>query len=193
MTNKKKSPWTLHNIILVALIAIFSGIIFWGAGFLYTALTVALTPIGIAPFANDILMGLWTMAGPLTGYLIKTFGSAFLGEFLGSAVEVFLGGQWGAGAFISGIVQGVGSELGFALTGYKKYGWLGLNLSILTTVVITFAWDIIKNGYGHYAPLMIIGLFITRYISTFIFGGLLTKAITNMLDRSHISVSTNNN
>ncbi|GAY73477.1 substrate-specific component YkoE of thiamin-regulated ECF transporter for hydroxymethylpyrimidine [Lentilactobacillus kosonis] len=39
---------------------------------------------------------------------------------------------------------------------------------------------------------MMIALFITRYISTFIFGGLLTKAITNMLDRSHISVSTNN-
>ncbi|GAY73476.1 substrate-specific component YkoE of thiamin-regulated ECF transporter for hydroxymethylpyrimidine [Lentilactobacillus kosonis] len=97
---QEKSPWTLHSIILVALIAIFSGIIFWGAGFLYTALTVALTPIGMAPFANDILMGLWTMAGPLTGYLIKTFGSAFLGEFLGSAVEVFLGGQWGRGLHI---------------------------------------------------------------------------------------------
>ncbi len=54
---KKQSQWTLRNIILIALIAIFTGIIFWGAGFLYTALTVALTPIGMAPFANDLLMG----------------------------------------------------------------------------------------------------------------------------------------
>ncbi|WP_283680128.1 ECF transporter S component [Lentilactobacillus sp. Marseille-Q4993] len=191
MENKKQSQWTLRNIILIALIAIFTGIIFWGAGFLYTALTVALTPMGMAPFANDILMGLWTMAGPLSGFLIRTYGSAFIGEFLGSAVEVFMGGQWGAGAFISGLVQGVASELGFALTGYKKYNWVGLNASIFTTVVVTFAWDMIKNGYMHYSIIMLLGLFITRYISTFIFGGLLTKAIVNMLDRSHLSVSTN--
>ncbi len=94
----KQQRWSLRNIILIALIAIFCGLIFWGgAGFLYTALTVALTPLGMAPYANDILMGgLWCMAGPLTGYIIRIPGSAFLGEFLGSAVEVFLGGQWGS-------------------------------------------------------------------------------------------------
>lgn len=64
------------------------------------------------------------MAGPLTGFVVRTFGSAFVGEFLGAAVEVFLGGQWGAGAFISGLVQGIGSELGFAFTGYKRYDWV---------------------------------------------------------------------
>ncbi|GEP23455.1 MAG: ECF transporter S component [Lentilactobacillus diolivorans] len=183
--HQRQSAWNLRNIILIALIAIFCGIIFWGAGFLYTALTVALTPIGMAPAANDLLMGLWTMAGPLAGFVIRTYGSAFLGEFLGAAVEVFLGGQWGAGAFISGLVQGFGSELGFALTGYKHYDWIGLNASIFTTVVITFAWDIYKNGYGHFALPMIIGLFVIRYISTFVFGGLLTKAIVKLLNRSN--------
>lgn len=180
-----QSKWTLRNIILIALIAIFCGIIFWGIGFLYTALTVALTPIGAAPFANDILMGLWCMAGPLTGFIIRTAGSAFLGEFLGASVEVFLGGQWGAGAFISGLVQGIGSELGFTLTGYKRYDWVSLNASILTTVIVTFAWDMIKNGYDKFALPLLIGLFITRYISTFIFGGVVTKMIVKLLDRSN--------
>lgn len=180
-----QSKGTLRNIILIALIAIFTGVIFWGIGFLYTALTVALTPIGAAPFANDILMGIWCMAGPLTGFMIRTAGSAFLGEFLGAAVEVFLGGQWGAGAFISGLVQGIGSELGFTFTGYKRYDWWSLNASIFTTVVVTFAWDMIKNGYDKFALPLLIGLFITRYISTFIFGGIVTKMIVKLLDRSN--------
>lgn len=180
-----QSKWTLRNIILIALIAIFTGVIFWGIGFLYTALTVALTPIGAAPFANDILMGIWCMAGPLTGFMIRTAGSAFLGEFLGAAVEVFLGGQWGAGAFISGLVQGIGSELGFTFTGYKRYDWWSLNASIFTTVVVTFAWDMIKNGYDKFALPLLIGLFITRYISTFIFGGIVIKMIVKLLDRSN--------
>lgn len=180
-----QSKWTLRNIILIALIAIFTGVIFWGIGFLYTALTVALTPIGAAPFANDILMGIWCMAGPLTGFMIRTAGSAFLGEFLGAAVEVFLGGQWGAGAFISGLVQGIGSELGFTFTGYKRYDWWSLNASIFTTVVVTFAWDMIKNGYDKFALPLLIGLFITRYISTFIFDGIVTKMIVKLLDRSN--------
>lgn len=185
-TNREhQSKWTLRNIILIALIAIFTGIIFWGAGFLYTALTVVLTPIGAAPFANDLLMGLWCMAGPLTGFVVRTFGSAFVGEFLGAAVEVFLGGQWGAGAFISGLVQGIGSEPGFAFTGYKRYDWVGLNASIFTTVVVTFAWDMIKNGYNKFGIPLLLALFVTRYISTFIFGGVLTKMIVRLLDRSH--------
>ncbi|KRM93239.1 ECF transporter S component [Lentilactobacillus senioris] len=182
----KQQRWSLRNIILIALIAIFCGLIFWGAGFLYTALTVALTPLGMAPYANDILMGLWCMAGPLTGYIIRIPGSAFLGEFLGSAVEVFLGGQWGASAFISGLVQGIGSELGFTLTGYKHYDWLGLSASILSTTIITFAWDWFRSGYNQYGALMLIGLFVTRLISTFVFAGLLTRLITNLLDRSQV-------
>ncbi|MGF2384704.1 ECF transporter S component [Lentilactobacillus otakiensis] len=183
-SGKKQSQWTLRNIILIALIAIFTGIIFWGAGFLYTGLTVALTPFGMAPFANDLLMGLWCMAGPLTGFIIRTFGSAFLGEFLGAAVEVFLGGQWGAGAFISGLVQGIASELGFTLTAYKRYDWFGLNASIFTTVVVTFAWDMIRNGYDKFGLPLLLGLFVTRYISTFIFASVLTKMIVKLLDRS---------
>ncbi len=190
--DKKKSrdTWSLRNIILVALIAIFCGVIFWGVDFIYNALTALLTPIGLGPAANDILMGLWTMAGPLAGYIIHKPGAAFLAEFLGSGVEAFLGGQWGAATFISGLVQGIPSELGFAVTGYKRYDWVSLNLSIFFTVVITFGWDMIRNGYSKYHFGLLIALFVIRYVSTFIFGGLLTRAISKMLDRSQILPNT---
>lgn len=92
---KYSNAWHLRDIILLTLIAIFFGVIYWVVGPLYNVLTVALTPIGLGPGANDVVMGIWVMAGPLAGYVFKKVGSATLGEFLGSIVEMFLGGAMG--------------------------------------------------------------------------------------------------
>lgn len=105
----------VRDIILIALIAIIFGFIYLASDGLYNALTALLTPIGYGMLANDIMMGIWCMAGPLAGFLVRIPGSAFLGEFLGSCVELIAGEQWGAVNLISGAVQGLGSELGFTL------------------------------------------------------------------------------
>ncbi len=39
---------------------------------------------------------------------------------------MLLGGQFGAGAILSGLIQGIGSELGFTFTGYRHYDKLAL-------------------------------------------------------------------
>ncbi|KRM57580.1 ECF transporter S component [Secundilactobacillus malefermentans] len=178
--------WHLRDIITLALISIFFGVIYWVIIPLYNGLTIALTPIGLGPAANDILMGVWVMAGPLAGYMFRIAGSATLGELLGSVVEMFLGGQWGASTLISGIVQGIGSELGFTLTGYKLYNWFSLSLSVFTTTVVTFGWDMIRNGYNKYHIGLLLTLFLIRLVSTFFFSGVLVKLIMNLLEKSHI-------
>lgn len=178
--------WHLRDIITLALISIFFGVIYWAIIPLYNILTVALTPIGLGPAANDILMGVWVMAGPLAGYLFKIAGSATLGELLGSVVEMFLGGQWGASTLISGIVQGIGSELGYTVTGYKVYNWFSLSLSVITTTIVTFGWDMIRNGYNQYHLGLLLSLFIIRLVSTFFFGGVLVKLIMNLLEKSRV-------
>ncbi|WP_416354211.1 ECF transporter S component [Agrilactobacillus fermenti] len=178
--------WHLREIIMLTLLSIFLGVIFWVTGPIYNVLAAALTPFGLAPAANDLLLGLWVMAGPLAGFMIRIPGSATLGEFLGAVVEMFLGGQWGAATMISGIVQGVASEAGFALVGYKKYNWLSLSLSVLTTTVLTFVWDLFRSGYGAYKPGMLVMLFFLRLLSIFVFGGILTKLIVSLLERSHM-------
>ncbi|MTV82072.1 ECF transporter S component [Secundilactobacillus folii] len=183
---KTSNAWHLREIILLTLIAIFFGVIYWVVGPIYNVLTVALTPFGLGPAANDIIMGIWVMAGPLSGYLFKKVGAAFLGEFLGAVVEMFLGNQWGASTMISGVIQGVASELGFTFTGYKRYDWFSLNLSVLLTTIITFGWDMAQNGYIKYHVSLLIILFIIRLISTWLFAGLLSKAIINLLDRTHL-------
>ena len=127
---QSKQHFHLRDIILLALIGIIFAVIYFGADFIYNALTVALSPIGYGPAANDITMGIWCMAGTLSGFLLRKPGAGFLGEFLAAAIETFMNGQWGAANFISGFVQGVATELGFTVTGYKIYNWL--------TVVTTY-------------------------------------------------------
>lgn len=177
--------FTLRNIITLTLIALFFGVIYWILGPIYTALTAALTPFGLAPAANDILEGIWVMAGPLAGLLFRIPGSATLVETLASIVEMFIGGQFGAAAVIAGIVQGAGAELGYLVTGYKVWNWLSLSLSVVFVTVVTFIREMIFYGYSKYSPTLLIGLFLIRLVSTFIFSGVINMLIIKMLQRSH--------
>ena len=175
----------LRDIILIALIGIIFGVIYFAAGFVYNGLTVLLTPIGYGPMANDLTMGIWCMAGPLAGFLLRTPGAAFLGEFLGAAVEMLLGDQWGAANLISGAVQGIGSELGFTFTLYKMYNWLTLLISSLTLTFVTFGWDWFRNGYNKFG-FKNVYYFSGRLLSMFFFCGVLVMLIERLLERSHV-------
>lgn len=182
----------VRDIILIALIAIIFGFIYLASDGLYNALTALLTPIGYGMLANDIMMGIWCMAGPLAGFLVRIPGSAFLGEFLGSCVELIAGEQWGAVNLISGAVQGLGSELGFTFTSYRRYDWFTLFLSATTTTIITYLYDFIKNGYSFFSTFNMILYFVVRWISMLLFTCVLVKLIVNLLEKAHV-IQTNQN
>lgn len=168
-----KKKWDVQSVIFLAIIAIFLGIIYQVWSYAYYAL--AATPL--KPYANDLTLGVWTMAGPLAGTLLRKVGGAFIGELLTATVEMFLFSSWGAANLISGLYQGLGSELGFALTGYKNFGKLGLSLSVLTTTIITFAWSLFQDGYLDYQAGMLVQLFILRLLSIGLFSGVLVAMI----------------
>lgn len=181
-----KKGFHLRDIILLALIGIIFGVIYFAAAFVYNGLTLLLTPVGYGPLANDITMGIWCMAGPLAGFMFRLPGASFLGEFLGATVEMLLGDQWGAANLISGVVQGAGTELGFTLTGYRIYNWLTVVLVTVATTIVTFAWDWFRNGYSQFAVHMLVVMIIVRFVSIFLFAGVLNKLIINMLTRAHV-------
>lgn len=178
--------WNLRNIILLTLISIFCGVIFWGTSFVYNGLAYVLTPIGLKPFANEILVGIYIMAGPLAACLFKVPGAATLAEIIGAIVEMFLGAQWGIAAIIAGLIQGISSEAGFALTGYRHYDWFGVTASAVTATIITFAYDWFYLGYGKLILPMIIAIVIVRFLSLMIFSGWLPLAISHKLTKSHV-------
>lgn len=178
--------FTLKDVITLMLIALFFGVIYWILGPIYTALTAFLTPFGLGPAANDILEGVWVMAGPLAGFIFRLPGASTLVETLASIVEMFIGGQFGAAAVLAGILQGVGAELGFLFTGYKIWNWLSMTLSVVVVTIVTFAREMIFYGYAKYALPYLLLLFVIRLISTFIFSGVINMVIIKMLNRSQL-------
>lgn len=182
---KKNNKFHLRDIILLALVGIIFGVIYWAAAFIYNALTIVFTPLKLPMMGNDLTMGLWCMAGPMAGFMLKKPGAPFLGEFLGAAGEALIGDQWGAANLISGAVQGIASELGFTFTGYKHYDWLGAVSTTITTTIVTFAWDWFRNGYNKFG-FKNVYYFSGRLLSMFIFCGVLVMLIERLLERSHV-------
>ncbi|WDC80360.1 ECF transporter S component [Ligilactobacillus ruminis] len=179
---KEKKTWELKDVIFLAVIGIFFGIIYQVWSYAYYAM--AATPL--KPFANDATLGVWIMAGPLAGVLIRKAGASVIGEMLAAAVEMLLFSSWGASTLISGFVQGIGSELGFAATGYRDWGKRGLFLSTLFTTSITFVWDLAQSGYMEYHLPLLTVLFVVRFISIGFFAGVLVAMIAKMVDKAGV-------
>jgi energy-coupling factor transport system substrate-specific component len=178
--SETKHRWELRDVIFLAVIAIFFGVIYEVWGFAYYAL--AATPL--KPYANDLTIGVWLMAGPMAGVLLKKIGATTLGEVLAAVIEMFLFSSWGAATLLYGFVQGIGSELGFTLTGYKNWSKLGLFLSVVTGTLVTFGWDLINSGYSAYRPDLILSLLVIRFLSVGFFAGVLVYWIKLLVEKA---------
>lgn len=146
VTAGSKEKWSLREVILMALIGIAFGVIYFIMDPVYTALDAVLVPLGLHQYTIAITIGPWMMAAPLASYLLKRVGAGLIGELLGATGEALLGGYWGVATLISGFIQGIGSELGFTLTGYKSWK-MGLILSTFTGTCVTFIWSLFHDGY----------------------------------------------
>ncbi|WP_220739752.1 ECF transporter S component [Leuconostoc miyukkimchii] len=180
------TKWSLRDVIFLALIGVFFGFIFWAWAFAYNAIAALLTPMGLSPYANDLTLGPWVMAGPMAGYLLRKAGASIIGETLAGTAEMIFGSQWGIMNVVYGLMQGLGAELGFALFGYKKWQPISLTASVILTTVVTFIWDLFQSGYANYSFGLLVGLFVTRLISIALFGGVLVYYVQKLVDKSGI-------
>ncbi|KRL97279.1 hypothetical protein FD50_GL001839 [Liquorilactobacillus satsumensis DSM 16230 = JCM 12392] len=176
----KKNKWSLRDVIFLAIIAIFFGIIYQVWSYAYYAL--AATPL--KPYANDLTLGVWIMAGPLAGILLKKIGATVIGELLAAAVEMLLFSSWGAATLISGFIQGIGNELGFAATGYKNWDKTGLLFSTIGATIVTFIWDWFQSGYSAYHVSLLLTLLVIRFISIGFFAGVLVYWIKQLVEKT---------
>jgi energy-coupling factor transport system substrate-specific component len=69
-----------------------------------------------------LLAGGWLFAGVLTALVIRKPGAALYGELVAATVSALVGNQWGVLTLESGLVQGLGAELVFAVFLYRRWG-----------------------------------------------------------------------
>lgn len=114
--------WRTVDILTVALLGAALGVAYYGWGLIYNGPITALK-IGYAPLMG-LFSGLWFLAGVVGGLVVRRPGAALLCELVAASVSALIGTEWGATVLISGILQGLGAELGFALFGYRAFGVL---------------------------------------------------------------------
>jgi energy-coupling factor transport system substrate-specific component len=112
--------WRTVDLLTVAFLGAAFGIAYWGWGIAYEAPAKAL---GLAfPPLQGITAAPWLIAGVVGGLVIRRPGAALLCEVIAALVSMLPGTQWGATVLISGILQGLGAEIAFALLGYAAFG-----------------------------------------------------------------------
>ncbi len=166
-----RKGWKLNEIVILVILAVGLGVLWWGWTFLY-GLTTPLTAIGL----NYLLVGFWFSGGVLIPFLIRKPGAALFGELMAALVESFIT-RWGISALLWGLVQGVGAELIFLLTRYKKYN---LSVLIIASIVAAIFSYVLDFFYSHYSglPLWVIAVQLASIIvSSIVLSGLLSYFI----------------
>lgn len=111
--------WRVVDIVVASVLAVAAGLIFVFWNIASNPLSAPLT--AALPGLQGLVGGGWLFAGVLTALVIRKPGAALYGELVAATVSALVGNQWGVMTIESGLVQGLGAELVFALFLYRRW------------------------------------------------------------------------
>lgn len=160
--------WRTVDIIVTVVIAVAVGVIFWGVAAIWGVFelwTVAFPPL------VGLFGGIWVLAGPLAGIIVRKPGAALIAETLAAAVEAVLGSHFGATAIISGLLQGAGAEIVFLAVLYRKWNLPVMLLSGLGAGIALVVGEIVMY-YAEWAMTFKVVYAVCGIASSIIISGL---------------------
>lgn len=114
--------WRVVDIVVASVIGVASGVLFWAWGQTWPTFEAL---FAVAPGLSGLMAGGWLFAGVLGGLVIRKPGAALYTEVVAAVVSMAVGTQWGFTTLIWGVVQGLATELGFALFLYLNWRLVG--------------------------------------------------------------------
>ena len=187
MATSSRYSWRVVDLITLVVLAIVSGLIFkLGNITWYPALKFI---GGLGPGFDGLYSGFWLIGGVLGGLVIRKPGAAFLCEFLAAVGEVLLAGQFGVGTLYSGVAQGLGAEIAFAIFAYHRFDiWIASLAGALSGVAAVvnelFLYSNLVKGWGWNIGYLIC-FALSGAIMAGVIGWLIVRALaqTGALDR----------
>jgi energy-coupling factor transport system substrate-specific component len=182
-TAPRRTPITLHDLVLLAALAVVFGFLYWALVQLWGWLQVAMGPFG--DLAQNALAGGWMVVAPLAVYIVRKPGVGIVVEIIAAIVEVvFLASPVGPMLLLVGLIQGVGAELPFALTRYRRYGWGVFLASGISAALFNLVLGMVRFGWaGQDFFALRVGL---QFASGILLCGLLAKLIGDALLRTGV-------
>ena len=136
---QRLTEWRTVDIIVTAVIGVTLGVVFWAWNLFFTAVGPALAfflPV------QGILNGVYLIPGVLAVLVVRKPGAGIFASTLAAAVSLLLGSPFGGIIIVYGLVQGVGAEVGFALTRYRRFGLPAALLAAATAGLSTTIMDV---------------------------------------------------
>lgn len=168
--------WRVVDIVVAAVLGVAIGLVFWGwnaVGGAWFGAADALTP-GL----GGIAVGIWLIGGVIGGLVIRKPGAALVVEIIAALVSMLIGNVWGVSTLLSGLAQGLGAELIFALFLYRRFG---LGVAILSGVGAALGAWVNEFLFGS-SPNILKGIeFNTIYLSTLVVSGAILAGVVGWL------------
>ncbi|SEP71627.1 ECF transporter S component [Microlunatus flavus] len=179
----RRAPLPLRDLVLMVVLGTVFGFLYWALVQGWTALSVAMGPAG--DLAQHFLLGGWLLVAPLAVAIIRRPFVGILAEVIASVVEVvFLGSPVGPLLFVAAAIQGLGSELPFALGRYRRFGWARFAVSGLLGAGLVFFWSAFR--FGWYGQDLFWFRLAVQLASGVVLGGLLAKVLVDALVRTGV-------
>lgn len=169
--------WRVVDIVVASVVAVASGVVFWVWGQLDNPISGPVS--AVLPGFQGILNGPWLFAGVLGALIIRKPGAAIYTELVAATVSALIGTQWGFATLISGLVQGLGVEIVFALFLYANWR---LPVALLAGAGAGIAESILDLLYWY--PGSKLGFVVTYTITTTISGIVVAGLLSWLLVRA---------
>lgn len=171
----KKNSIQLKDVVMMAVLGILFAAVYMGMFYAGMALQGVLTPAGLGNFAFEAVYGSWFMAATIAAYIIRKPGVALITEVLAAGLELLMGNSGGVTVVLTGLIQGAGCELAFAMFRYKRFDLLSMTLSGVFAAIFIFVYELYYLQYYLLSPGILAAQLAVRFVSAFIFAGLISK------------------
>ena len=183
--NPYDSPfkWQLKDLVLVVVLGVVFGFVYWALVQAWNGLSIAMGPAG--DLAQHFLQGGWLLVAPLAVAITRKAGSGILAEIIAATMEfVFLGSPVGLVLLVAAVLQGLGSELPFAIGRYKKFGISRYAISGFLGAFLVFWWSAIRSGW--FGQEILILRLVIHCSSGIILGGILAWMLVKAIKKTGV-------
>ncbi|MEL4503705.1 ECF transporter S component [Luteococcus sp. H138] len=170
--------WRVVDIVVAAVLGVAVGLVFWAFN---NTIASFWDPIdAVLPGLAGLIAGVWFLGGPLGGLIIRKPGAALLVETLAATVSVLPGNKWGITTLYSGLAQGIGAEIVFAIFAWRRWNLPVAILSGIGAALGAFTYEYLKGNHA-YGLTYNATYFICLVISGAVLAGGLAHVLTKAL------------
>lgn len=133
------TSWRTRDIVVVAVIGVAFGLVFWAWGLLWNGPLAVLGSLALPVL--DLGYAVWLMPAVLAPLIVRKPGAALFAELIAAGLSAVLGSVWSVDTILSGFVQGAAAELVFAFTLYRRWTFPVLALAALASAAAAWIHD----------------------------------------------------